>query len=436
MTEKLAHGSALTRLPLLVFVAWRNLWRNPIRSGLTISALAGGLVMVILYSALLEGMVDQMTASATERTTGHIQLQRRAFIDDRDLYATLPDDWADTLEARVAGIQATPRLYAAGLASARQTSYGVMIEAVDPANERRVTSMLEHLRAGTAAIDRKSDDDHPRHQVLVGAQLAKNMQLTPGSELVLVTQAADGSIGNDLYRVAGILKPLSPDFDRSGVLMSTAAYRDLMYLDQGVHELAIRLDRPDELTATQQRIRKVVDRLVAERPLDELGGPAVVRNWREINPAVADMLALSETMLLIIGLIVIGLAAMGVLNTMLMAIHERSHEFGILLAIGMKRRWLLAMVLCESFFLSLVAVVVGVAGGLGVVAWLGEDGIDFSAALPDGYDWAGMVFEPVIPLHLVAGHVVDAALLLIAITLLAALIPSWRISRLKPAEVM
>ena len=436
MERRLAHGSALTRLPLLVFVAWRNLWRNPVRSGLTISALAGGLVMVILYSALLEGMVDQMTASATERTTGHVQLQRRAFIDDRDLYATLPGDWAETLEARVDGIQATPRLYAAGLASARQTSYGVMIEAVDPAGERRVTSMLDHLRAGTATIDRLSEDERPRHQVLVGAQLAKNMQLAPGSELVLVTQAADGSIGNDLYRVAGILKPLSPDFDRSGVLMSIEAYRNLMYLEQGVHELAIRLDRPDELTAPQQRIREVVDQLIAERPLDELGGPAVVRNWREINPAVADMLALSETMLLIIGLIVIGLAAMGVLNTMLMAIHERTHEFGILLAIGMKRRWLLAMVLCESFFLSLVAVLVGVAGGLGVVTWLGEDGIDFSAALPDGYDWAGMVFEPVIPLHLVAGHVIDAALLLIGITLLAALIPSWRITRLKPAEVM
>jgi ABC-type lipoprotein release transport system permease subunit len=381
-------------------------------------------------------MVDQMVASATERTTGHIQLHRRAFIDDRDLYATLPDDWPATLEAQVDGIHVAPRLYAAGLASSQQTSYGVMIEAVDPARERRATSMLDHLRAGTGAIDRMSSDERPRHQVLLGAQLAKNMQLIPGNELVLVTQAADGSIGNDLYRVAGILKPLSPDFDRMGVLMSLAAYRDLMYLDRGVHEFAVRLDQPDELTETQQRIQQVVDRQIAAHPLDELGGPAVVRNWRELNPAVADMLALSETMLLIIGLIVISLAAMGVLNTMLMALHERSHEFGILLAIGMKRRWLLAMVLCESFFLSLVAAAVGVAGGLGVIAWLGEDGIDFSAALPDGYDWAGMVFDPVIPLHLVAGHVVEAVGLMIVITLIASLIPSWRITRLKPAEVM
>ena len=436
MARHPARGSALTRLPLLGFVAWRNLWRNPVRSGLTISALAGGLVMVILYSALLEGMVGQMIASATERTTGHIQLHRRAFIDDRDLYATLPGDWAGTLEADIDGIRVAPRLYAAGLASAQQSSYGVMIEGVDPARERQVTTLLDHLHAGTAAIDRMSDEVPPRHQVLVGTQLARNMQLEPGSELVLVTQAADGSIGNDLYRVAGVVKPLSPDFDRSGVLMSIEAWRDLMYLDDGVHELAVALDRPDDLLAAQQRIRETVDRLVAGKPLDELGGPVVVRNWREINPTVSDMLSLSETMLLIIGLIVIVLAAMGVLNTMLMAIHERTHEFGILLAIGMKRRWLLAMVLCEAFFLSLVAAAVGVAGGLGVVGWLGRTGIDFSSALPDGYDWAGMVFEPVIPLHLEAGHVIEATLLLIGITLIAALIPSWRITRLKPAEVM
>lgn len=425
----------ITRLPLLVFMAWRNLWRNPVRSGLSISALAGGLVMVILYSALLEGMIGQMVASATERTTGHIQLHRRAFIDDRDLYATLPGDWIGTLEARVDGIHVAPRLYAAGLASAEETSYGVMIEAVDPEREKHVTTLLEHRRAGTAAIDRMSDEPRPRHQVLVGAQLAKNMQLAPGSELVLVTQAADGSIGNDLYRVAGILKPLSPDFDRMGVLMSISAWRELMYLDAGVHELAVHLDHPGQLAATAERIREEVDELVASRPLDELGGPAVVRDWREINPAVADLLALSETMLLIIGLIVIALAAMGVLNTMLMAIHERTHEFGILLAIGMKRRWLLAMVLCESFFLSLVAAVVGVVVGVAVVLALG-DGIDFSASLPDGYDWAGMVFEPIIPLELVTGHVLEAVALLVAITLLAALIPSWRITRLKPVEAM
>lgn len=432
------QGTARTRLSLLTFVAWRNLWRNPTRSLLTISALAGGLMVVILYAALLEGMLDQMVASATERTTGHLQVHRQAFIDDRDPYATLPSAWLETLETRVDGIRVAPRLYAAGLASATQTSTGVMIQAVDPRREAQVTERLDHLRLGDArlASPPAGSADPGHHPVLIGSQLARNMRVGPDDEMVLVTQAIDGSIGNALYRVAGVLKPLAPDFDRAGLLLSIRAYRKLMYQDEGFHELAIRVDDPARLASVEAQIEQVISELAAADPLDALGGPAVVRNWRELNPVVADMLALSETILLIVGLIVISLASLGVLNTMLMAVHERRHEFGILLAIGMPRRWLLLVMLCESFFLALVSAAIGMLLGVAVVGWLGEDGIDFSAALPDGYDWAGMVFEPVIPLHLEAGHVLLAALLMSVLTLIAAAIPSWRATRLKPVEVM
>ncbi|MFO7582911.1 ABC transporter permease [Guyparkeria sp.] len=424
----------LARPALLVFVAWRNLWRNPVRSLLTVSALAGALVMVILYAALLEGMLTQMVSSATERTTGHLQVHRQAFIDDRDLYATLPGSHLEAIEALDEGMAVTPRLYAAGLASADQTSTGVMIQAIDPDREPRVTDMLSHVREGRARLQREGPGH--AHPVVIGSQLARNMRIAPGSELVLVTQAADGSVGNAIFRVTGVLKPIAPDFDRMGVLLSIDAYRELMSLEDGFHELAVHLDDPDDIATTQVRLDQVLADLASAQPLDELGGPAVVRNWRELNPTLADMLALSETLLLVIGLIVISLAAMGVLNTMLMAVHERSHEFGILLAIGMKRRWLLTMVMFESLFLGLVAAVLGVTAGMLLVAYLGEDGIDFSAALPEGYDWAGMVFEPVIPLALEAGHVIEAVLLMLGITLFAAAIPSWHSTRLKPAEVM
>ncbi len=430
--------SARSRLSLLTFVAWRNIWRNPTRSLLTISTLAGGLMVVILYAALLQGMLDQMVASATERTTGHLQVHRQAFIDDRDPYATLPSAWLEAIETQVDGIRVAPRLYAAGLASAAQTSSGVMIQAVDPQREAQVTERLDHLRLGDARLaSPPAGPEDPKHQpVLIGSQLARNMLVGPGDEMVLVTQAIDGSIGNALYRVTGVLKPLAPDFDRAGLLLSIRAYRELMYLDEGFHELAIRVDDPAQLASVEAQLEQVISELAAATPLDALGGPAVVRNWRELNPVVADMLALSETILLIVGLIVISLASLGVLNTMLMAVHERRHEFGILLAIGMPRRWLLLVMLCEAFFLALVSAVFGILLGAAVVGWLGEDGIDFSAALPDGYDWAGMVFEPVIPLHLEAGHVLLAALLMTVLTLIAAGIPSWRATRLKPVEVM
>ena len=434
-----SHTLAIfNRLPILLFMAWRNIWRNPVRSALTISALAGGLVMVILYSTLLEGMTRQMVKFATEISTGHIQVQRQAFIDDQDLYATLPWSYLETLEQKFPNIQIAPRLYSAALASAENTSTGVIIKAVDPQREAAVTQMLGHVRRGelNLTVADTLEDGLTRYNLVIGAQLAKNMNLEPGTELVLVTQAADGSIGNALYRISGILKPLDPSFDRMGVLMSIEAYQQLMYLDDGFHELAIKLDDATQLEDVQASLDAEIKLMMTRQPLDELGGRPVVRNWRQLTPAIADMLELSKSMNLIIGFIVIGLASMGMLNTMLMAIHERRHEFGVLLAVGMKRRWLLLMVLFESFFLALVSAFVGSFIGIIIAAYFEDHGIDFSASMPDGYDWAGMVFEPVMKGYLEPAHVVNACVLMIIVTLFASLIPSWRIARLKPAEVM
>lgn len=433
-----SNASASNRVSMLIFIAWRNIWRNRVRSFLTIAALVGALIMVILYAGLLEGMSRQMVRAATEVNLGHMQVHREAFVEDQDLYATLPWSWMERIEQVHPGIRVAPRLYAAGLASTEESANGVMIKAVDPAREPAVTSMLSHVRRGELDLGpaTSSAEGLPRDNVVVGAQLAKNMNLTPGSELVLVTQAADGSIGNALYRVAAVLKPLEPNFDRTGILMSVEAFQLLMALDDGFHELAVVVDDLTALEPLQTEIRAEVQRLLNEQPLDELGGAPLVRNWRELSPGVADMLELSGVILLVVGFIVVGLASLGMLNTMLMAVHERAYEFGILLAIGMKRRWLLLMVLLESLFLSLVAALGGAVLGVLLVRYFEEEGIDFSEMMPDGYDWAGIVFEPVMYTALRMQDVFNACVLMILITLVASLIPSWRLVRLKPVEVM
>ena len=436
--KKLKPASAFSRLPILIFVAWRNIWRNPVRSILTISALASGLIMVILYASLLEGMMRQMVRFATEISTSHIQIHRQAYINDQDIYATLPWSYMQKIEQDFPQVKLSARLYAAGLASSTDTSAGVLIKAVNPERESTVTKMLQHVRQGKLdlGIADTTENGFVRYNLVIGAQLAKNMKVQPGDELVLVTQAADGSIGNALYRVAAVLKPLEPNFDRMGVLMSIKAYQQLMYLENGFHELAIKVDDMTRLENIQAAIIEKLNQLTTNKPLDELGGAPVVRNWRQLSPAVADLLEMSKVFVLIIGFIIISLASLGMLNTMLMAVHERTHEFGILLAIGMKRRWLLLMVLVESFFLSLVSAVTGSIIGLIINDYFEKYGIDFSQSMPDGYDWAGMIFEPVMKGYLEPGDLAYACLMMIVVTMLASLIPSWRTVRLKPAEVM
>jgi ABC-type antimicrobial peptide transport system permease subunit len=119
-----------------------------------------------------------------------------------------------------------------------------------------------------------------------------------------------------------------------------------------------------------------------------------------------------------------------------MAVHERTHEFGILLAIGMSRWWLLTMVMLESLCLALVSAVAGSIVGTLVASYFEEHGIDFSASMPDGYDWGGIVFEPIMRGYLEPQHLISSSLLMITIALLASIIPSWRTIRLRPAEVL
>lgn len=427
-----------SRLPTLIFMVWRNIWRNPARSGLTVAALAGSLVLLLLYLGLVAGMTRQMVDHATDLALGHMQLHRQAFVDDQDLYATLPWSTMEKLETAFPDLSMAPRLYASALASAGEASNGVLIKAVDPQREPRVTRLLEEVREGTSDLGPAPPTDAglPRHHVLIGAQLARNMNITPGAELILVTQAADASIGNALYQVAGVLKPIEPAFDRQGVLMSIGAFQSLMVMDQGFHELSFKLKDVSQLDAVQAAVAAKVQALTAAQPLDKLGGPPLLRNWRQIAPALADMISMYDGVVWVIGLIVVALAALGMVNTMIMAIHERTREFGVLRAIGMDKRWLLVMVLIESLLLALISAVLGVVAALVLIKGLLKDGIDLSASMPDGFDMVGIVIDPVMPMQLEPMHVIYAALLVIAITMIAALLPSWRVMRVKPAESM
>lgn len=427
-----------SRLRIFLFMAWRNLWRYPVRSLLTVSALSGGLAMVILYAALMSGMSRQMVEYATEVSTGHIQVHRQSFAEDQDLYATIPWPWLGAIEQDFPALHVAPRLYASGLASTADTSTGVMIRAVDADRERSVTRMLTKVRAGSVNLD--VVDTTPRgivrYGVAIGAQLARNMRVGPGDELVLVTQAADGSIGNALYVVTAVLTPMELNFDRMGVVMSRDAYQQLMVLDEGFHELAILLDDMNQLEGVKLALEKKLATLAEQAPLDEWGGPIEVRTWKELNPAVSEMLSVSNGMTLIIGLIIVALASLGMLNTMLMAVHERTLEFGILMAIGMKKHWVLVMVLLEALCLSLLSAVVGGAAGILLSLRLEQTGIDFSDMMPDGYDWGGIIFEPIMKGYLEPAHVVYACVMTIIVALLASLVPSWRSIRLKPVEAM
>ncbi len=402
---------------MLVRMAWRNIWRNPRRSLITLSAMTFSLTLMIVATNLMEGMNRQMVGYAADRSLGHIQAHAKGYYKNRDLHETLPLSILHRLDG--SPFRGAPRAYAFGLASLGEQSAGVQIRGIDPKREREVTDLEKHMllgrffRAGEEKV------------VVLGRKIAKTLNAGLGSEIALITQAADGSLGNDLYRVVGVLKTLDDATDRTAVIMSLADFAELLVLPGRIHEVAIRT--PDAME---------VDRFKPEVASLLEGTGCELRTWKEIAPALKDALALNQAWTTIMLVIVFSIASLGILNTMLMAVFERMYELGLMLAVGLKPVRLVGLIFMETMMLAGISEGLGL--GLGLLwSWrLVVKGWDLTGLFGEGFEYTGFAIENVLRAALWPAGMLQCVGIMLVISALAALYPSVKAARLKPVEVM
>jgi len=402
---------------MLMRMAWRNIWRNPRRALITLSAMTFSLTLMIVATNLIEGMNRQMVGYAADRSLGHIQAHAKGYYEDRNLYDNLPLSILDRFEGSL--FRAAPRAYAFGLASLGEQSSGVMIRGIDPQKEREVTELWKHMLKGRYLRPGEAK------AVILGRKIAKTLNATPGSEIALITQAADGSLGNDLYRVVGVLKTLDETTDSSTVIMSLKDFGKLLVLPGRIHEIAIRTPNAIEV----DRYKPQVVALLA-------GEGCEVRTWKEIAPALKDALALNKAWTTIMLLIIFSIASLGILNTMLMAVFERMYELGLMLAVGLKPGRLVRLILSETLMLAGISEVLGL--GLGLLwSWrLAVKGWDLTGLFGEGFEYTGFAIENVLRAALWPGGMLRCMGIMLIISVLAGLYPAVKAARLKPVEVM
>jgi len=402
---------------MLMRMAWRNIWRNPRRSLITLSAMTFSLTLMIVATNLIEGMNRQMVGYAADRSLGHMQAHAEGYYEDKGLHDTLP---LAILERFGEGeFRAAPRAYTFGLASLGEKSAGVRIQGIDPQQEREVTELWKHLLQGRYLLPGEAK------AVILGRKIAKTLNARPGSEIALITQAADGSLGNDLYQVVGVLKTLDDATDRTTVIMPLTDFAELLVLPGRIHEVAIRTPNAIEVDLYKPR---VVSLLAGEN--------CEVRTWKEIAPALKDSLALNEAWTTIMLLIVFSIASLGILNTMLMAVFERMYELGLMLAVGLKPARLVRLILAETLMLAAISEVLGL--GLGLLwSWrLKVKGWDLTGLFGEGFEYTGFAFENVLRAAFWPEGMLRCMGIMLLISGLAGLYPSVKAARLKPVEVM
>jgi ABC-type lipoprotein release transport system permease subunit len=395
----------------------RSLGRNKRRTLVTTGAMALAGAIMIFYAALLNGFMDTLERNALQMETGDLQLHAEGYRRDPDLYRRVPEP--DALVARLeqAGLRAAPRLYGFGLAAAGRSSAGVQLRGIDVAREARVTRLHTHLAQG-AWLDPAAPEG-----VVVGRKLAKSLHVKLGDEVVLVGQAADGSMANALYRVRGILAGVGEELDRGGLFMTAEAFRQLMVVPEGAHEVAVA--RPDRRTP--------LDAAVAAATAAGPGLETV--SWRVLKPALARMMDTSFASQAFMLLITYLAVAMVVLNATLMSVFERIREFGVMRALGVTPLGVAMVVLAEVLTQALVAMLLAAAAGYAVSAHFETHGIDLRSLASD-VSMMGVTFDPTWYTRVTPSAVWGPAASLVVVVLLAALYPGLKAAVIPPAEAM
>lgn len=404
----------------LARMGWSNLWRNPRRTAITVTALSLGIVALAFTVSLMEGLTRDLIESGTGLLLGHVQIHAQGYRPDRSIFDTIPGDgraWTVRIRAGDrAVLGAAPRAIGYGLVSAGEHSAGAELLGVVPEAEARVSTLLEHVVAGRALAGERSGE------VLLGVALARALGVEPGASVVVLTQAADGSLGNEVYRVAGLLETGVEAVDAGLLVAGLADVQEILALGpERVHEIALRTGSPAQAPETASRLAS------------RLGGDDLeVAAWPELAPEIGGWVAMSEGWNWITYAIILTLAAVAVLNTMLMAVFERFREFGVLAAMGMRPGHVVALVTWEVASLAAVGLVAAAALGFPLLSWLVHTGIDLSA-ITSGLTMSGVALAPVMRGVWTPFHFALSALLLVAFALVAGLYPAVKAARVDPA---
>lgn len=414
----IAGGASLS---VLARVAWRNLWRHKRRSLITASAMAVALAMCLAMIAITDGMFSKMFEVLVEQQLGHAQVHHPDYPAKKVLYDTIADvsDVLATVDGVEGTVAAAPRLNGFALVGGASDSAGGQLVGIDPARERLVGPLAERVEVGAFL------DDAPAREALVGIGLAEELRVGVGDEIVVVTQASDGSMGNDVYRVRGVVKTGATLLDRGGVWLHLADLQELLVLPDQAHGIQLLTTDADAVPDYAARVREAVG--------DERRH---VQAWWEVSPQTAEMMEMRDASAVIVLGLVFVVAAFGIANTMMMSVFERTRELGVLKAIGLRPGRMVLLIVIESVFLAAVAAAIGLVLGGAIDLYLVTKGMIFSASAEEGMSFLGVTFDPVIKGEVRADGVITTVVALFLVTVLASLWPAARAARLRPVEAI
>jgi putative ABC transport system permease protein len=402
---------------MIPIFAWRNLWRNKLRSIIIISAVTVGIFAGIFLIAFSNGMVNSRVDAVISNEISHIQLHKTGFLENNQF--SLSFICSDsTLEkiSKIADVKAvTKRIIINSMVASAETGIGVKIIGVDPQKECKVTNLY------TKIIKGKYLSETGRNPVIISERLAQKLNVSLHNKIILTVQDVNKNITGGAFRIAGIYRTDNMIFDEANIFVRNSDLCRITGISaNNAHELAILLDKNSDVNTMTQILSK-------EFPQFE------VKNWLQLSPDAGALVGAMNQYTYIFTIIILIALCFGILNTMLMVIMERMSELGMLMAIGMNRTRIFIMIMLETIFLSLTGGLLGISIGWATSNYFEKSGIDL-------YFWkeafGEMGFSSLIYPVVETQVIIITTVMVVIAGIVSALYPAIKAMNLKPAQAI
>ena len=402
---------------MILKLIWRNLWRNSRRTLITIASIAFAVLFAILMQSLQNGVFNNLIKNVVGYYSGYVQIHQKGYWDEQVL-----DNSFEPKKSLIAQLQQNPqiteivpRLETFILASKGNTTKGCLLVGTDAVKENKLTQLKSKLIKG-------SYFENKEEAVLLAEGLARRLKISVGDTIVLFGQGFHGVMAAGKYKIKGIIHLAAPAMNDSFVYLPLAATQYFLSAENRLTSISLGIDNPENTALLSQKLKK------------SMGTKHEVMTWQEMIPDVANHIKADGFSFYIFSGILYLIIGFGLFGTVLMMTAERKYEFGMLIAIGMKKSKLELILLGETFLISLFGVLLGVLLSLPLVIYLKENPIRFGGEVAKAYEQFG--FEAIFPAAVDLQIFITQSLIVLLMTLGIGMYPLWHVSGLDPVKAM
>ena len=400
-------------------MAWRNLWRHKRRTWLTATAMIFSNVLLVFMISLQFGSYDMMINNTLQSFSGHFQIQKDGYNDNPKLRLSIESiqPLATELRRTMPEARVAARAAAFALASSEQRSFGVQVIGVQPDFEPGVSTIPGLVKQGSFLQDPNAAE------IVIGAVMARNLKVGIGDEITLLGSGRDGSFAAGVLTVTGIYASGIQEMDRSFAEIPLGYFQEMFAMGDHGNSIAVAVDSLDHVAP---------ELINAKRVVSGHDGLLVI-DWTALHPGLKQAIQADLSSAWFMYGVLIILVAFSVLNTQLMSVLERTREFGVITALGIKPRQLASLVMLETTLMALIGLSIGVFLGWLVALYFNVVGFSYPGMeeVAARFNLPGKMYPSVTVFSMMLGPFV-----VFLFCLLASIYPATRLYRLQPVDAM